>query len=393
MKTIKLSHSQRELYTLCPRKYFYRYIKKMRPRNKGSALFFGISFDESTEVLVKGGTVEEAKEKFNDLWGKTETNFNVKFAKSDFDSKVLKEVDLKRLESITINLNRSKPLENYENHKDILKLISDLIKFRDNSYIRDLTETEEQFLHLANYYCMLRKGHLMIESFSEHILPKITKVHGTQISINIQHPDGHKVGGYIDLACEMEGYELPSGRKLKANELVVADVKSAGTFSWKKHDNIENAPQLDTYLISPEIQALARSLTGQETNLVAYFVTSKNIQTHEESFCKKCGNKKKSRHKTCNAEIDGSRCNGEWEVKKTLYCDSKIVIAERNLEEARMMLYDFDDILSGIQAEVFPRDRNSCEAFGAVCDYKSICGKCFKNPEKAIEDWKDKYGE
>ena len=391
--TLRLSHSQRELYALCPRKYYYRYVQKMRPKEKGSALFFGIAFDEATEVLSGGGTYAEAVDKFNELWLRQETNFNVKFAKSDFTSKILEKQDWNKLEAATASLNHSKPKAEYEENGDVKRLVSELVKFRDNNYIRDLTDEEEKFLHLANFYCMLRKGHLMIESFQKDILPHVTKIHGSQVPINLKHPDGHSVTGYIDLLCEMEGYELPNGRKLKAGELVVADVKSAGNFAWKKHDDIEKAPQLDTYLIAPEVQEKAKELSGVETNLVAYFVTSKIPQTESTSICKKCGAEKEGRHKTCNAEIDGERCHGEWKTESRFYCSSKIVVAERNLDEARMMLYDFDDTLAGIQAGVFPRNRNSCDAFGGVCDYINVCGKCFKEPEKAIEEWKEKHGE
>ena len=59
MKKIRLSNSQRSLYTLCGKKYFYKYIKKLRPRAKGSALFFGSAFDEASDVFFGGGNLED----------------------------------------------------------------------------------------------------------------------------------------------------------------------------------------------------------------------------------------------------------------------------------------------------------------------------------------------
>jgi hypothetical protein len=393
MTKLRLSHSQRELYTLCGRKYYYRYIKKMRPRAKGSALFFGTAFDDATDKLFNGGTLQESCDAFTEQWMRHEDNLNVKFAKTDFDDRILEQSDWDRLILSVDNLNKSKPLEEYESHKNIKRLVKDLIKFRDNSYIRDLSPKEEAFLHYANMLCMNRKGHLMLESFNKELVPHVTKVHGTQVPIKIEHPDGHSIGGFIDLLCEMAGYKLPNGRVLKEGELVVIDVKSAGTFSWKKHDNLHVAPQLDTYLISKAVQDLSIELTGNETNLVGYFVTSKIVKNNTEYVCKSCGNIKTTSHKTCNAEIDGKRCNGDWDSTDDFYVESKAVVGERNLDEAKVMFSDFEDVLVGIQAKVFPRNRNSCEAFNSICEYAQICGKCFEDPEKAIDDWKKEHGE
>jgi hypothetical protein len=393
MAKIRLSHSQRELYSLCGRKYYYRYVKKMRPRAKGSALFFGTAFDDATDKLFQGDSLQQACDAFTEEWMRHEDNLNVKFAKNDYDDRILESYDIERLTLFSESLNNSKAVQDYSEHKNVKKLIKDLIKLRDNGYTRDLSDKEERFLHYANMLCMNRKGHLMLESFNKELVPHVTKVHGTQVAVNISHPDGHSVMGYIDLLCEMAGYKLPNGRVLKEGEVVVIDVKSAGAMSWKKHDDLYAAPQLDTYLISPNVQDLAIELTGKETNLIGYFVTSKQIRNDVINTCKSCGNIKSTSHKTCNAEVDGKRCNGEWDTLENYYVESKAVVGERDLDEARVMYSDFEDVLVGIQAKVFPRNRNSCEAFGGICEYKSICGKCFEDPEKAIEDWKKELGE
>ena len=393
MKKLRLSHSQRETYSLCGKKYFYKYIKKMRPKAKGSALPFGTAFDEATDVLFNGGSIDEAKDKFTDMWLTVEDNLNVKFAKNDFIAYLLEDTDLDRLELVAESLNKSKPKDDYLNHKDVRRLIKDLMKLRDNSYVRDLTDEETSFIHFANTLCMNRKGRMMMDSFYKDIYPHITKLHGTQVRISIKHPDGHEVMGYIDVLCEMEGYKLNNGRVLKAGEVVVLDVKTAGAFSWKKHDNLETAPQLDTYLISDEVQEIAVQLTGKETNLVGYAVTSKNPIKNSLQICKKCGNVKSGRHATCDAIVNEERCHGEWDNQDTYYCESKLVIGERNLDDARLMYEDFEDVLVGVQAKVFPRDRNSCNAFGSVCDYYHVCNKAHKDPEREIQKWRDKYGE
>jgi len=397
MTKLRLSHSQRELYSLCARKYYYRYKKKLRPREKGSALFFGSAFDDATEQLFKGNSLQDAKEKFTSEWMAHEDNMNVKFSKTDYVDKILWQQDLDALEAFTGSLNNSKPKQEFGVDKNVKKLVKELIKLRDNSYVRDATPEELRFIHQALFLSMHRKGHLMLESFNEHIMPLVTKVISSQEKINLKHPDGHTVIGYIDLLCEMEGYVINRGkkneRKFKAGEIVVADVKSAGPMAWKKHDNLYKAPQLDTYLISDEVQEKAVASTGKETNLVAYFVTGKTILTDSLQNCKKCGKLKESRHKTCPEETEDGRCDGEWEGSETFYVESKVVVGERNMDEAMMMFNDFDDTLKAIQAEIYPRNRNSCDAFGSVCDYMDICGKCFGNPEAALDKWRSEKGE
>jgi hypothetical protein len=389
MSKLKLSNTQRDLYLSCPKKYYFRYIRKMRPRAKGSALFFGGAFDHAIEGLLADRQLAPAKVAFTERWMAQEGNLNCKFSKTDYVEKILQPDDIARLTACVDNLNKSKALDDYHDHRNVLKLVSDIKKMKEASFLRDLTHEEEQFLHFATLLSMNRKGHLMLESFHEHILPHITQVVGTQVEIDIQHPDQHKITGFIDLLCKMEGFKLPSGRVLTADDVVVADVKSAGAAYWAKLDDLNNSDQLDVYLVAPQVQNI------RPTNLVAYFATSKQISTHEESICKSCGNLKRSSHKTCNAEVDGKRCNGEWELKQRFYCESKIVIGERNVEEAQLILNDYDDVLVGVSNHVFPRNRNSCNLYGGVCEFIDVCGRCFtKEQEDAkVDEWIKKHGE
>jgi hypothetical protein len=387
MSKLKLSHSARELYTLCPKKYQFRYIKGLKPKAKGAALFFGSAFDSAVEVLFKGQTLQEAKSLFSDKWLANEGNYNVKFAKTDYSDKILENSDINSLESVLHNLPDSAELK--ESEGDVLLYLKLLGKTNENSYKRDLKDLELNFIHYANLLSLHRKGLLMLDSFYENIYKHITEVVAFQKKIEIPHPHGHEVVGYIDLICKMEGYILPSGKVLTSEDYVIADVKSAGAASWKNHDHLDKSSQLDTYLIATQHE--------YPTNLVAYFVTSKQLSTQEDSFCESCGAKKESRHKTCAAEIPGKgRCGGQWTSLTKYYVDSKIVIGERKVEEAAVMLQDFDDILTGIQNHVFPRNRNSCEAFGGFCEYMSICGKCYSTPEQeeeALNSWKKDLGE
>lgn len=386
---MRVSNSQRSLYLTCGRKYYYRYKKKMRSRAKGSALFYGSAFDSASDVLFHQRDLHASKEKFTELWMAHEQNLNCKFSKTDLDVRLYEPSDIAKLEAAAGNLNHSKAKGEFDKDSDVIKLIKDIKKLKEQSFTRDLTLEEDKFLHYATVLSMLRKGYLMLESFYKNILPKISKVISTQTKVEVQDGLGNEITGYIDLLCEMENYELPNGRKLAAGDLVVADVKTAGQAYWEKLDNLEGSDQLDTYLASPSVQSI------QTTNLVCYMAISKQVSKDEKSFCKSCGNEKKSSHKTCNAEIDSKRCGGEWNEQVTYFCQHKIVIGERNLNEAIRVYEDYDYTVKAIQAEIWIRNRESCNAYGAICEYSSICGKCIssEHEELEIKKWIDENGE
>lgn len=387
---MKISNTQRSLYLQCGRKYFYRYKKKMRPRAKGSALFFGSAFDQASDILLHQRDLQSAKDRFAELWMAHEQNLSCKFSKTDLDVRLYEQSDLAKLEAAAGNLNHSKAKGEFDNHGDVVILIKDIKKLKEQSFTRDLTDEEERFLHYATILSMLRKGYLMLESFYINILPKISRVISTQTKVDIQDGVGNEITGYIDLLCEMENFELPNGRILAAGDLVVADVKTASVTYWEKLDKIEESDQLDGYLCSPQVQSI------QATNLVSYMAISKQVSKNEKSFCKSCGHEKVSSHKKCNAEIDGKRCNGEWKEDVTYFCESKIVIAERNLQEASQIYVDYDHIVRAIQAEIFPRNRENCDAYGQICEYKDICGKCFSSADQEeleLERWRREKGE
>lgn len=362
----------------------------MRPRDKGSALFFGSAFDQASDILINQRDLSAAKVKFTELWMAHEQNLSCKFSKTDLDVRLYESSDLAKITAAADNLNVSEAKKRYDKSGDILDLIKDIKKMKEQSFMRDLTLEEERFLHYATVLSMLRKGLLMLDSFHINILPHITGVIGTQVKTEIENGLGDEINGYIDLLCNMGGYKLPNGRILTADDLVVADVKTASPTYWGKLDNIQDSDQLDGYAASPQVQSI------QATNLVCYMAVSKQVSKDEKSFCKSCGNEKTSSHKKCNAEIDGKRCNGEWDEKVTYFCESKIVIAERNLQEAAKVYEDMDMIVRGIKAEVFPRNRESCDAYGQICEYKAICGKAcssYEQEESELQKWRDQYGE
>lgn len=386
---MRVSNTQRSLYLQCPRKYKYRYIHKMRAKDKGSALYFGTAFDLSSDILFNERDLAKAKTRFSELWMNHENNLSCKFSKTDLDVKLFNPSDLAKLEASVDSLNQSQAKKDYDKHQDVVKLVNAIKKMKDQSFMRDLTLEEERYLHYAHILCMNQKGHLMLEAFHRDILPHITEVISTQMKVDIKNPAGDTIIGYIDLLCKMAGYKLPCGRVLTDQDLVVADVKTAGQAYWDKLDNLDDSDQLHTYVCSPQVQSLS------PTNIIAYMAVAKNISKDETLTCKSCGHVKASSHKTCNNEIDGKRCGGDWEGHVKYFSNTKIVIGECNLAEARKVYEDYDMVVRGIKAEVFPRCKDSCNAYGSVCEFKGICNKALdvEQEEFEINNWKDKYGE
>lgn len=387
---MKVSNTQRSLYLQCPQKYKYRYKHKMRERDKGSALPFGVAFDQASEILFHQRDLKLAKEKFTEVWMGNEGRLSVKFSSGDLDVKIYEQSDLNKLEAAAGNLNHSKAKGEFDKHGDVVVLVKDIKKLKDQSFTRDLTDEEDQFLHYANILCMHRKGLLMLDSFYSNILPHITEVVATQFQVDVDNGQGDSIIGYIDLLCKMTGYTLPNGRVLTDDDLVVADVKTAGATYWGKLDDLRSSDQLETYVCSPQVQSI------KATNLICYMAVAKNISKDETYSCEKCGNIKSSSHKKCNAEVEGKRCNGEWAGHVRYFSEAKIVIGERNLQEAAKVYSDYDGVVMAIKHDIYYRNRDSCNAYGQVCPYYNICNKAcssLEQEELEIQRWKDTYGE
>lgn len=385
---MRVSNTQRSLYIQCPQRYKYRYKYKMRERAKGSALPFGVAFDQASDVLFLKRDLSGAIQRFSDIWMASEGNPDIKFSATDLDVRIYQPSDIAKLEASAGNLNHSKAKGEFDSDGDVISLLKAIKKMKDQSFMRDLTDEESQFLHYANILCMNRKGHLMLESFYQNILPHISEVVSTQAQIDVDNGKGDSIIGYIDLLCKMAGYKLPNGRVLTDQDLVVADVKTAGIVFWSKLDDLNSSDQLELYLCSPQVQSIS------PTNLIAYMAVAKNISKEETYSCSKCGNVKSSAHKTCNADIDGKRCNGDWAGSVRYFSESKIVIGERNLQEAAKVYGDYDGVVTAINNNIYYRNRESCKAYGSVCPYYGICNKVCTSHEQEqveIEKWKRDY--
>jgi len=188
---IRLSHTQKELFLVSPRAWFYKYKLNLKEAVMDSPLFFGSNVEVGVNVLLNGGTLEQAHEaflkamKYYNVNGKSvnlATSNLVRYSKADWQPHLFTDKELEGLSS--------KP-QQFKSHQSLL-----------------------------------RSGKMMITEFYENILPKIKKVVATQEHFKIDNGVGDEIMGYIDLVCEWE-----DGR------LLIPDIKTSG--SKYKDDSIE----------------------------------------------------------------------------------------------------------------------------------------------------------
>ena len=195
----------------------------------------------------------------------------------------------------------------------------------------------------------------MIGAFKEQFLPKITKVISTQQRGDIKDAEsGDSIMGFIDMVLEIEGYDKP----------IIFDLKTAAR------------PYDQTSIDLTEQLTLYAKMKGADfnTNLVGYVVLVKNIKKEVVGFCKTCNNKKLSRHKTCNAEIKGVRCNGEWDETIELKPEVQVLVKEKSQEEMDNLMESYGNIICAMKNNIVYKDVSKCANwYGGKCPYYDAC--------------------
>ena len=91
---MRMSHSARETYLTCPRKYFLHYFLKLRPIRPRSPLVFGSAIDEGLNCLLETRDIERASMAFGEKWFSYRDK-DVAYSKSDHDEFLLDNTDNK----------------------------------------------------------------------------------------------------------------------------------------------------------------------------------------------------------------------------------------------------------------------------------------------------------
>jgi hypothetical protein len=360
----RLSYSQIRLYSECGQKYAYYYRERLRERTKSGALLFGSAFDKAIESVHKNRDANEFQV-FDEVFTNQEINGRVTYlpdctlvvyAASDFDADLLKEEDLTFLNAKAKEL---LPELYAELGGDIREIATKCATYKKQRAFRKMREEEVKFHNLANWFSLRRKGHLMLHAHRKEVLPMISKVHGTQVKVELANDTGDTLIGYVDLVCEL--YSVP--------EKVIIDYKTSSI--EYEADSVATSPQLTIYSHALDIKKCG------------YFVFRKGILKNKVKKCIKCGfDGSGGRSKTCNNEVDGDRCHGAWVETIDPKVDIQIIVAEIPARTEEIILQNVNEINKAISQGIFIRNLGSCHgAFGA-CPYLSLC---FRNEMGDVE--------
>ncbi len=268
------------------------------------------------------------------------TSTDVVYAEADFDADVLLPQDLQELQEFAdlyLSDMQGSPLEIFNEIKGIKK----------NKY-QSWTTNQNVYYNVANWLSWGRKATYIIDAYKQEVMPRIKKVVAVQKKIEMSNGEDTSEG-YIDLIAEMDD-----------GKTYILDNKSSAR--EYEEDSYKTKPQLHLYAVA------------ENNNNVGFIVYIKKLEKNEVRVCSKCGNVAEGRHKSCDAEIKGKRCGGEW--TRTVNPKAKIQIilgqTDPNLEE--LVLDNFNEVNKAIKSEVFPKNLNSCDNwYGGPCPYKALC--------------------
>lgn len=340
----RLSHSQVSKFQQCGKAYQFWYLDKIRPTKTRSSLLFGSAIDKAIGALLEVGSEESAEKLFDKVWHFQDINgentylpdnINLVYAKTDFDKDLLTSEDIDKLEM----------------SKDA---ILELVDKRNDVGFDNLSQDEKLLANRIFWTCLRHKGFYMIKAFRDKVLPRLTKIHSVQEFIELDNGED-KVIGYIDIVANVEGHEEP----------IVLDLKTSA--SQYEDDSVLTSPQLSLY-----VHAVADKY---KTKKAGYIVLNKNIIKNKTKTCAKCGHDGTGgKHKTCNNEISGRRCNGEW--NETFNPEAQVQFIIDRIPDAteNLVLENIDDINVAIKTGHFTRNLSVCtNTFGGLCDYINLC--------------------
>ena len=353
---LRISYSSVSCFKTCPEKHYLQYILGAKSPEEGASLSFGIAIDEAIGMLLRAKrdnilipTIEQVQSEFefNQVkgWEQYYDDPKLRYTKNDVDSKVFSKEDWEMISLFEKELHCS---------------AEDSKKAFNKKSFKKMTSEEDRMYSRLGWLSLRAKGKLMIAAFCKEILPEIEKVMEVQYKFEGEI-SGHVLIGYLDLIAKLKGYEKP----------IVIDLKTAAM--EYEFDSVMLSEQLRMYL--------AFAGNTLDTHLAGFLVLLKGIST--ETFCKTCGNKKETNHKTCNATINGKRCNSEWtEVPKARTQKLIDEISEDKLEDFKK---DLGSVVSIMESGLRYKNFGSCKDYHSLCPFYFLCHK--GDAESVL--WKD----
>lgn len=351
----RLSHSSLTKFSGCGREYKLHYVDGFRPELQSAALLFGSAMDQilGTYLLaMKNRTaLPDLHALFEKAWRTQNihnaatylpTAINVVYANSDYDKDLFEPEDLALL---TAQGAGPIPLDYLDGLKEEKKSIG---------YAR-LPDDMKKIWNLANWICLYHKGHLMIDAVLTQIIPNIQEVLSVQEETNLRNATGDEIIGFLDAV------------------VIYKDIAKALVIDWKT-SSLEY--DQDAVILSQQMTLYVHSVSEKYggTRLGAFFVLRKGILKEKTKGCSVCGKDGTGqRHKTCDAEIDGRRCDGAWTVKIKKTAEIQIIIDEINKHTEALVLENAGQVNLMIKNNTFHANLNFCERPWGKCDFFNIC--------------------
>jgi hypothetical protein len=347
MSSTRLSHSSLNRYLSCPKSYELHYLKRLRPTKQSAALLFGTAIDKASEVYASTRDILSATETFNITWmfqkiNDVETDLrtctDIVYSNSDIDTDLLSGY---HWDAMMINR----------------RLFDSAISKKDTDGFDNLSLEEKLTINRVAWECMSFKGMLMITKFAEIFDANVEEVLGSQVPIDLTNEEGDSVTGFADFVFKWKGKDKP----------IVFDLKTSGI--KYEDDSVLTSPQLTLY-----VHALREKFDN--TNTAGYLVLHKRVIKNKTKLCEKCGfNGSGKNFKTCNNELNGSRCNGDWNEVIRPEIGYQVIIDDipEILEER--VLENFTEVNHGIKSNVFPRNFGNCIKFNGMvtCEFYNLC--------------------
>jgi hypothetical protein len=335
----RLSYSAVSKYQDCPKSYEFHYIKKLRSKYQGSALFFGSAIDNSIGVMLDGHP-EKAEAAFLNSWSEAEHN--------------KKRVKLESYELITYSNSEFDADLLPKGHDIDLAYMKDLLDKKKAIGFENMELDEQKYFNRANWLCLKEKGLLMVRTFRDEVMPRITKVHATQKRVDIENDEGDTIVGYVDLIADWED-----------GSTVVFDLKTSSI--QYENDSVVTSAQLASYVYAVENE--------YNTRKAGYIVLRKQVNKNKEKVCSVCGfeAEKGSTHKTCYNTIGKKRCGGEWDVTIRPTVDVQIIIDTVPEQTEAIVMENYNDVNTMIKHGIYTRNLNACKKPWGLCPYFNLC--------------------
>lgn len=359
---MQISYSKANTYITCPKMYHNQYIEKWESPVEGASLAFGSAIDAGVTDMLEGKSdwLKTFYDRWNKSWafGQSKQIFdsdNIIYGYKDFDVYVLEQKDYVQLEQWAKQLNLL-PQSATPSPQELTDLYKICAEIKKNPY-KNITPSQLKYFNRASWLSMKRKGKLLLKAFHTQFYPKITKVLATQQKATLKDDaTGDSITGFIDFVVELQGYDKP----------IIFDLKTAGM--PYNQETIDLTQQLVIY----------SAMKGAEfnTDLVGYVVLCKNIPKKTVNTCASCNHVRTGRHKTCDNQVNGVRCNGTWSEVVTPEPIVQVLIEQKTPKQINDVLQDYGNIILAMKNEIVYKNTSRCnDMYGGPCQYYNLCHK------------------